>query len=326
METYTRISRHFASVREIYLDAWGEPLLNPNIWEMAAMAKRDDRSVGVTTNGTLLDEQATRQVLRLVDVLAVSIDGATRDTYEKIRIGADFGQVVDSVKALVDAREQAEQETPFISLLFIKMKENIAELPAFVDLAAALGVDEVIASNLSYLPTPSVYERKVFSYDAPPQDFTDFVEEACVRADGHDLLFQVYPLQPRSVPYCEASPLEELYITWDGQVSPCVYLNLPLEGNGIPRVHRGERVSVPRTSFGNIGEEDLEAIWATAAYRDFRDRFAARVHSCYQTDGYTCFGRTDDGRFQDVSEKARQRLRHLPLPPVCRSCYKGRGI
>jgi MoaA/NifB/PqqE/SkfB family radical SAM enzyme len=326
METYNRISRYFPLVGEVYLDAWGEPLLNPQIWEMAALARRAGCSVGITTNGTLLSKESIAQTINLTDVVGISVDGADPDTYERIRTGARFNQVIDNVKALVAARREAHHEKPFISLLFMKMKENIAELPSFIDLAGEIAVDEVIASNLSYVATSHDDERRAFSYTKPCTEFVESVEEAKIRARKYGLTFRVYPLQPESIPYCEARPLEELYISWDGEVSPCVYLNLPLKGHSICRVYRGKNYAVPCTSFGNLREENLLAIWGKADYQRFRGYFAARMQACYQRSGYAHFGVTDDGNFRNVDEKAKRTLRRYPLPDVCRSCYKARGI
>lgn len=326
METYSKISRYFPLVEEVYLNAWGEPLLNPHIWEMAALARKAGCSVGITTNGTLLTEDAVAQIIRLVDVIGISIDGATPYTYEQIRIGARFDRVLDNVKALLAARRKARQEKPFVSLLFIKMKENINELPAFIELAGRLGVDEVIASNLSYVAKFEDDNRRTFSLNASCREFTKSVEEARGKAEKYNLSFRVYPQRPRSIPYCEARPLEELYISWNGDVSPCVYLNLPLKVKLIPRIYHGRTYNVPCTSFGNVREEDLLAIWEKEAYRRFRDYFAIRMQTCYQISGYTHFGVTDDGGFKDVDEEAQRMLRQQPLPNVCRTCYKAQGI
>ena len=41
----------------IYLQGWGEPLLNPELFEMIRMCKDNGKRVGFTTNGMLLTEE-----------------------------------------------------------------------------------------------------------------------------------------------------------------------------------------------------------------------------------------------------------------------------
>jgi flagellar basal body rod protein FlgF len=53
-----------------------------------------------------------------------------------------------------------------VSLLFLKNRRNIHELPAMLDLAAELGADEVIASNLTFIAKPGFESHKAYSLQA----------------------------------------------------------------------------------------------------------------------------------------------------------------
>ena len=52
-----------------------------------------------------------------------------------------------------------------------------------------------------------------------------------------------------------------MYVDAEGQISPCVYLNVPINA-----VERG------RTVFGNVLQESPVDIWDKAEYADFRAR------------------------------------------------------
>ena len=65
------------------------------------------------------------------------------------------------------------------------------------------------------------------------------------RAKEWNLGLRIYPLEPKRVGFCEARPLDALHITWDGFVTPCVYLTLPVKGDTMAKVHEGESYRIP---------------------------------------------------------------------------------
>jgi MoaA/NifB/PqqE/SkfB family radical SAM enzyme len=323
MATYRAISRAFPYLKQVYIDAWGEPLLHPGFWEMAAMAREAGCAVGITTNGTLINNEVALRLAEAVDVIGISIDGATAGTFESIRQGANFRQVVEGVRALVAAkRELRDDGYPLVSLLFLKSRRNIHELPDMVDLAGELGADEVIASNLTYVAKPGYEILRAYSLQGASPEYLAIIQEARKRARDWGLGLRIYPLEPKRVCFCEARPLEALHLSWDGFVSPCVYLTLPVRGDTMAKVHEGESYRIPMTRLGNVNEAELLDIWNSEAYRRFREPFAARKAIC----GDAGFGMTDDGGFEELDAGTFSALSRHPLPEVCRGCYKALGI
>jgi MoaA/NifB/PqqE/SkfB family radical SAM enzyme len=323
MATYRAISRAFPYLKQVYIDAWGEPLLHPGFWEMAAMGREAGCSVGMTTNGTHINGEIARRLACEVDVIGISIDGATAGTFESIRKGANFRQVVEGVRALVAAkRELRDDGYPLVSLLFLKSRRNIHELPDLVDLAGELGADEVIASNLTYVAEQGFEKLRVYSLQGASPEYLAIVEESRKRAKDWGLGLRIYPLEPKRVGFCEARPLEALHISWDGFVSPCVYLTLPVRGDTMAKVHEGESYRIPMTRLGNVKERELLEIWHSEAYRKFREPFAGRKAIC----GKASFGMTDDGGFDEINAGTFSALSRHPLPQVCHGCYKALGI
>lgn len=323
MATYNAVAAAFPYLRQVYIDAWGEPLLHLRIWEMVAIARAAGCAVGITTNGTLIDGEAAKRLVRGVDVVGISIDGATAATYEEIRHGAKFEEVVENVRALTAARKTlGSGKLPLISLLFLKNRHNIHELPGMLDLAAELDADEVIASNLTFITKPEFDSWKAYSLQVPSKEYLKIVDQARLRAKSLGLSLRIYPSEPKRVAYCEAKPTEELHVTWDGYVSPCVYLTLPLKSGFITKIHEGEAYRIPVSRFGNVKETPLLKIWNSEAYQKFREPFAERKSIC----GIKRFGITDDGGFEEIDEDTFNALAHYPLPDVCYGCYKALGI
>lgn len=323
MHTYEAIGRAFPYLKQAYIDAWGEPLLHPHFWEMVALAREAGCFVGTTTNGTLINRDTAWRLADGLDVVGISIDGATTGTYEGLRRGATFDQVVDGVKALVEARKASRNDGyPLISLLFLKNRRNIHELPEVVDLAADLGADEVIASNLTYVAKPAHEQLKVYALHGVSQAYRAILNQARKRAKHRGVGLRIYPLTPKRVAFCEARPLESLYITWDGYVSPCVYLALPVHSRTMTKVYEGVSHQMPMIRLGNVNASELIDIWNSDAYAQFREPFAKRQRICHAAH----FGMTDEGGFDEIDAETFLSLSPYILPDACKGCVKALGI
>jgi len=321
METFLRIGRYFPYVRVVYLSGWGEPLLNRNILDMIRVAKRAGCTVGFTTNGILLNEQLSREVIRLkVDMIGLSIDGAVPETYESIRVGAEFSKVIRNVKVLSELKRNLGASKPEIVLTFLMMKKNIEELPLIIDLACDLGVDRVVATNLDCVMKPFDEEMHLFSCNGVNRAFMEKIKEAERRAAEHKIPFYAYPIKLEPTVICSADPLRNIFFTWDGLVAPCVYAAIPVKDGLMPRIFCGKRYTVPRLIFGNIMEKDLFEIWNEHKYQDFRRYFTKREAVYSLSKFHESLGLTAGNI--DVETH----LKNIQLPEVCKTCYKAYGV
>src|SRR5437764_7904327 len=101
-EQFTRLIDQFVNVQELHLQGLGEPMMHPRFFDMIAYAA--EKGIRVTTNSnlTLLNERrAERCVTSGLDCLHISLDGATAETYERIRVRAHFDRVVHNVERLL---------------------------------------------------------------------------------------------------------------------------------------------------------------------------------------------------------------------------------
>ena len=86
----------------VVLTGYGETLLNKDIIKMITYAKKNKSFVHMDTNCTLLDENiASRLITSGIDLVKVSVDAATKKTYDKIRIGSDHNAVWSNLKTLL---------------------------------------------------------------------------------------------------------------------------------------------------------------------------------------------------------------------------------
>ncbi len=78
----------------------GEPLLNKDIFKIIQYAKAKRTFVKLDSNATLMTREKGVQMLEAgPDILSISMDGATKETYEKIRAPARWGKFIEGTDA-----------------------------------------------------------------------------------------------------------------------------------------------------------------------------------------------------------------------------------
>ena len=311
-DTFERVAAAFGRAKWVYLQGWGEPLLHRRFFDMVARAKSAGCRVGFTTNGTRLTRANGARLLDLgLDLMAVSIAGARAATHEAIRVGSDFAKLVENLRRFLSLRRDAASAAPKVEIFYLMTPGNLAELPQAVELAADLGADELVATNLDYVISPGLDELRAYSGSPPAQACCAALDAAAAAARAAGIGFRPYRLQFREMAVCDLNPLRILFVASDGSVSPCVYTSLagPSE---IPRVFEGRPLETPVVSFGNVNQRSLMEIWESAAYREFRGRFARRVTGA----GLAMLGAAA-GAAPDEE---------LPAPEACRTCPKLYGV
>jgi len=122
----------------------GEPLLRPDIFEISRRAKRLGFYVGLSTNGTLIDETNIVAVAGVgYDYVGVSIDGV-RETHDRFR--RREGAFDASMKGIRLCREFGIK----VGLRFTMTQDNASELPQLLQLMDDEGIDKFYLSHLNY--------------------------------------------------------------------------------------------------------------------------------------------------------------------------------
>jgi MoaA/NifB/PqqE/SkfB family radical SAM enzyme len=321
VDAFARLAPSLRQVETVVLQGWGEPLAHPHLVDIVALAKgrgdarlaREAPRVGFVTSGKGLDRRCAADLVAAgVDFVGFSFAGTTAATHSAIRVRSDFDELVAAVEAIHAIRREHDLAAPRTHLVYLMMKENVAELPDLPDLARRVGAEEIVLTNLI-----GVYERRrdderVFRYGGEPEHEA-LVAEAERRARALGIAVRRAPLTPRLTPVCEENPLRNLFVTDEGDVSPCVYLCPPIPGDLTTRFGGREHRN-PKVCFGNVLRQPIEEIWDGAEYRHFRQRFErrARQHRL----GYML-----------GSQRGAPGLVALPDPPEpCRTCHKMLGL
>lgn len=133
----------FPTLVELHPTNLGEPFLWRHFQRLCREMDRYGVLLDLTTNGTLLDERKTEWILPIARDVKVSFDGATAETFERIRVGARFDAVCANVQRLA-----ASTQPGTVALQMTLMQSNAHELPELVRLAASMGVQRVKAYHL----------------------------------------------------------------------------------------------------------------------------------------------------------------------------------
>lgn len=270
LATFRDLVDQFTGVEELHLQGLGEPMMHPHFFDMVAYATGRGVRVSTNSNLTLLTpERARRCVESGLHYLHVSLDGATAETFEWIRIGAAFAKVVRNLDRLMQARAAAASTTPNVRIVMVAMRRNLEELPALVELAHAHGVGSVFVQHLShdftesslpaeYLPMRRFVDEQTLVHEDPQRVEKHFQEARRVAAFlGVDLRLPPVGQGPRNAGHCDW-PWRGAYVSYSGEAMPCCMVSTP-----------------DRVNFGNMAQAGAAEVWNNPAYRDFRARLSS---------------------------------------------------
>jgi radical SAM protein with 4Fe4S-binding SPASM domain len=242
-----------------YLMGNGEPLLNPNFLEFARRLKQHRVEIQFNTNGMLLTPDLSEELVVIgADAIAISIDGANAETFNHIRRGADFDQVIVHVKALNHIKAQMHSAKPKLTLAAVALKDNIDQIPQLVELAKELGMGHVHIEPLIWQDDPAYQEYyQEHSLTEVEEAARAKLMQASATARELKISFSTPLLdfqrseRPKGIPCWE--PWTTIFVTWQGEIHPCC---------------GSEQV------MGNLPEQSILDIWNGADYRRLRKDMA----------------------------------------------------
>lgn len=274
MDTFRGLSAAFGTAGLVYLQGWGEPLLNPRFFDMARLAKKAGCLVGVTSNATCLDRDAVRSLCDArVDVVALSLAGTTEGN-DRTRRGTSLSQVMSALADFRRVKAERQGDGPSVHVAYMLLRSKRDEVRALPGLLKGTGVDQVVISTLDFVASESLRDEAVLHGDDDLSGIEALLDEvsACGREQGLAVHYGRRS-SARSGLSCAEHAVSALFVAADGTVAPCVYLGLPVKE--VSFVLGGIVAPYRRVSFGSVSDEPLAAIWRRAAYGAFRDALAS---------------------------------------------------
>lgn len=273
-DKFLYIVDQFPVLDRVVLHGLGEPLLNKELPRMVRYLKDRGTYVLFNSNGILLNEKRGQALIDAgLDEYRLSMDGASRETYAKVRGVDAFDKVWRNVRAFIAQQKAQESKKPVLSLWFTAMRENLHELPALIDIAGEAGVPEVYMQRLVYFEEGLANSAQSLFRRSTPEELAlvHQCEQKCKElgikfsaagsATPVESLVRDFGERPWSG--CRR-PYTLTYITSSGNVLSCCFAPF---GHKSAREYKEERV------LGNIFQEPMADIWQGETYRAFRAAF-----------------------------------------------------
>jgi len=128
----------------VSLQQYGEPFMYKDLYKVIAKLKNlmpEGGKVGFNSNATLLNHIHSDKIFNSgLDILIFSVDGATKETYEKIRIGANFEKVINNIKTFVESKKKAGLDNPSLMMNYVITEDKIKEIPLIVEFSGQCGI------------------------------------------------------------------------------------------------------------------------------------------------------------------------------------------
>ena len=238
---------------KIKLQGMGEPLVNTKFFEMVDFASKQGIVSEITTNGSLLnDANIVRLFNSNLSRITISIDGATSETFEKIRVNSNFHKVIRNCKNLVKHFKK-KIIRPEISAWCVIQNDNVTEFNKIYELCKEIGFDKL--TYQFYLSGWGKDEWNIANKNKRIniKNIKDQIKEVQLKGSKENMEVSIFDENLLSFSRQCVWPWESSYISKTGDVVPCCIIG-------------DEKV----VSFGNIKNSSFKEIWNSEKYKSFR--------------------------------------------------------
>jgi radical SAM protein with 4Fe4S-binding SPASM domain len=272
------ITDQLPALERATLHGIGEPLLNKDLSRMIAHLKNHDVFVLFNSNGILLDEERQNAIIDTgLDELRISLDAASPDGYEKIRNSDQFHRIVQNLRTFLKLQKERRAVTPRLSLWFLGTKENIAELPGLLRLAADIGIKEIHLQRLVYFQ-----DHDGYGVARREKTLRDSNDEALALIHNSRLLAARLGIRFNASGL--GNPLESVQtdcavkLPWSKCYRPQTLMYITANGNVLPCcISPFATIDYSTIVLGNAFESPLEEIWSSSKYSCFREKLQTEI-------------------------------------------------
>jgi radical SAM protein with 4Fe4S-binding SPASM domain len=293
-----------------------EPLLN-DIDLLVRQAEEHEVWLHVISNATLLTPERYEKLSRRMHKLWISLDAATPETFEKIRVNARWDPVMANIRKVLPL---ALKDGVQVTFNFVLMSNNWHESAAFVSLIADLGGR--ICNIQELLPNSTGFAELNWSDKVSKEQIAAELERARQVAEERkiDLKIELRPPLQGRYGYDEhrfefSAPLPDLREHYTQALNrrhpgfcqmATNYLKVTPDGDVFPCCRGPESLNM-----GNIKTASFDEIWNGEKYQEFRRQmldgdYPSVCASCYVLVGnpeYQRMRREQKGARQPVEKK-----------------------
>lgn len=257
-DQFRHVVDQFPRLRWIGMTGIGSGFLNPDYLKMLRYLKQEKKCfVEFFDHFYNLDEETARELIRIgINKTWVSLESASKESYNAIRVGSDFDRVLSNIRTMVRLKQEMRSPIPEFWFHFIISKHNQHEMEDYVDLVADLMKEE------KGLSAPIIYWTSLLAFDEvedlvyrPSRERMAAISEKCRQ-------YGIFPVVNENVtcdkPMSSCTKWNEPFVLVTGHIQPCCALN---EAN--------DRPYQEANAFGNLFEMDFRDWWKSHDQRVF---------------------------------------------------------
>jgi MoaA/NifB/PqqE/SkfB family radical SAM enzyme len=228
LDIFERLAQEmFYKIRFLDLSCSFEPFMTRNFIDYLRIARRYSKGyLSIATNGLLMTPKHVESIFteHLLDEIIISLDGLSPETYESIRLGGDFGRLLEVLDWLGQAKTQYAGSIR-LRLNFTMMARNLNDLLGIYDFARKYSVDVV---QLRHVRLPGefkhLFHESLYYHQELANQILDKVSRDFAADSGITLLapprFEVKPVKNLAKACC-AYPWFNFKICSNGDVHLC---------------------------------------------------------------------------------------------------------
>jgi MoaA/NifB/PqqE/SkfB family radical SAM enzyme len=261
-ETFEHIAAAlFPNTADAVLSCVHEPLMVKNFFHFVGRAAAFEvPQITITTNGQLMHAKTCRKIVESgITDLHVSVDGASTEVYESIRLGGKMSTLLENLAAFAEVRGTAA--LPRLQIQAVIMPRNYADISRFVDVFARFRPRRLVFVHQNLQP-PEERLRPLVERE---------LDEALRRCVEENIIFEELPAffhSTRNVLDAFGVSDSAEATTGPGCTDPLRFMRIQPDGS----VFFCSGASIPA---GNLNRQDIADIWNGSEYQRMRQAWQA---------------------------------------------------
>ncbi|MBI5612847.1 MAG: radical SAM protein [Gammaproteobacteria bacterium] len=145
---FEKVAPHLGpgKIPTVNLSDFGEPFMSKRFWKIFESARAiGGLRISFITNAVLLDRHLDKLTHSGLDI-AISMDGASEQTFSQFRGAGHFEKVVNNLRQLYERERAGTLPASSRTFIVVLSRINVHEMPAIVELAAELGIKLIVFS------------------------------------------------------------------------------------------------------------------------------------------------------------------------------------
>ena len=258
LDTFEKIIKQNKQLMLIKLQGLGEPFVNTNFVKMIKIAENYHIKVDFVTNGSLLNKINIKKLINLnnLETMFVSIDGASSNIFEKIRVGSNFNQIIENLKNFSEINSQNNKKIKSKVMMLVQ-KLNYLEIEEVIKLSKFLGFD-----GIDFQVKLTGYGNEKLEKNNSSQqvntegsgNIIDILENFEKKYASKNFRFNIIKENFFSKKNKCNYPWQKPFIDTNGFVVPCCMI-----------------ANSKIINFGNIHEHNFKKIWNNSKFKNFRE-------------------------------------------------------